>query len=177
MAAIATKKIMPHRTLGLNTHPVIVAAQGSADTFVAGDPVEFDSGYVGAADVTAIASVGDCVDVSAGIIGFAAEPATASSTAKVGVHVATPQTMFKGQLITSETTPALVTIAQTHLGATAAITKLDTDSVYAVDVGATAVAAEPLVKIVELIDPVGTSGGEVGFIVLQTGRNLDVVAS
>lgn len=163
--------------MGLNTHPVLVAAQGSADTFVAGDPVEFDSGYVGAADTTAVASVGDSVDVSAGIIGFAAEDAASSSTAKVGVHVATPQTMFKGQLITSETTPALVTIAQTHLGATAAITKLDTDSVYAVDVGSTAVSQEPAVKIVELIDAVGTSGGEVGFIVLQTGRNLDVVAS
>jgi hypothetical protein len=177
MAAIATIKIRPHRRLGLNTTPTICAAQGSADTFVQGDPVEFDSGYVGAADLTAIASVGDCVDVSAGIIGFADMDATSSSTAKVNVTPALPGMMFKGQLITSETTPALVTIAQTHLGATAAITKLDTDSVYAVDIGATAVAAEPMVKIVELIDPVGTVGGEVGFIVLQTGRTLDVVAS
>jgi hypothetical protein len=111
--------------------------------------------------------------VSTGVLGIADEPATSGSTANVCVTPALPGMLFRGQLITSETTAALVTTLQTHLGAIACLTLVTSDTHYGVDIGATAVAAEPCVKIVEIID-LGVAGGEVGFVFLQAVRDLDV---
>ncbi len=171
--ALVNIKIRPHRRLGLNATPTIREAQASAGTFVQGAPVNFQSGYITACATQSV-TTGAAVDISTGVLGIADEPATASDVSKVCVTPALPGMMFRGQLITSETTAALVALLQTHIGALAALTLVTSDTHYGVDIGATAIAAEPCVKIVELIDAVGTSGGEVGFVFLQTVRHLDV---
>ena len=172
--ALVTIKLRPHRKLGMNATPTIREAQASAGTFVQGAPVNFQSGYIAACATQAVAGNGAAVDVSTGVLGIADEPAASSDVSKVNVTPALPGQMFRGQLITSETTAALVTLAQTHIGALAALTLVTSDTHYGVDIGATAIGAEPCVKIVELIDPIGTSGGEVGFVFLQGVRHLDV---
>ncbi len=171
--ALVNIKIRPHRRLGLNATPTIRAAQASGGTFVQGAPVNIQSGYI-TAMATQSVTTGVAVDVSTGMLGIADEPATSGSVAKLCVTPALPGMMFRGQLITSETSAALVAIAQTHLGAIASLTLVTSDTHYGVDIGATAIAAEPCAKIVELIDAVGTSGGEVGFVFLQAVRHLDV---
>ena len=172
--ALVNIKIRPHRRLGLNATPTIREAQASAGTFVQGAPVNFQSGYVAACATQSVAGNGAAVDISTGVLGIADEPATASDVSKVCVTPALPGMMFRGQLVTSETTAALVALTQAHIGALAALTLITSDTHYGVDIGATAISGEPCVKIVELIDAVGTSGGEVGFVFLQTVRHLDV---
>jgi hypothetical protein len=135
--------------------------------------VNIQSGYITACATQSV-TTGAAVDVSTGVLGIADEPATSGVVTKVCVTPALPGMLFRGQLITSETTAALVTLAQTHIGAIACLTLVTGDTHYGVDVGATAVAAEPCVKIVELIDAVGVSGGEVGFVFLQAVRDADV---
>jgi hypothetical protein len=67
---------------------------------------------------------------------------------------------------------ALVTLAQTHLGTSVGLGLLSGDTHYGVDVSPAASA--DCVTIVELIDAVGTVGGQVGFIVKALWRELDV---
>ncbi len=172
--ALVNIKIRPHRRLGLNATPTIREAQASSGTFVQGAPVNFQSGYITACATQSADGNGLAVDVSTGVLGIADEPATASDVSKVCVTPALPGMLFRGQLITSETTAALVALAQTHVGAIAALTDVTRDTHYGVDIGASAISGEPCVKIVELIDAVGTSGGEVGFVFLQAVRHLDV---
>lgn len=166
--ATVTKRIEPHRRLGLSSTPSIQAAQKASSSYVKGDPVYIDSsGYV-AASPTASVSSSDAIDTAdADIFGFVQEDGanSASNTSKVGVTPALPGMTFKGQLIDT-TAASLASLAQTDLGAKMGLAKLSGDTHYGVDKGTA--SSRDCVLVIELIDPVGTSGGQVGFVVRDT---------
>ncbi len=171
--ALVNQKLSPHRKLGMNATPTMVLAQDTAATFVQGAPVNFNTdGELIACAITTV-TTGDAVDASEQIVGIAGEPAVSSTTAKRAFTPFLQGQMFKGQLMTSETSAALVTTLQTHVGDVACLTLTTSDVHYGVDIGATAVAAHPLVKIVEIIE-MGVSGGLVGFVLLDASSNLFV---
>jgi hypothetical protein len=172
--ATVTKRLEPHRRMGLSTTPSLVAAQASAATFVKGAPVNITSGYIAAASTTSVNSHSVVTKSAKTVLGIAAEDATASDTSKLGVVPALPGMLFKGQVIditASSNAGALATLAQTHLGAKAGLAVMSGDTHYGVDVGST---SYQIVQIVELIDAVSTSGGLVGFVVLQAYRGMDI---
>ena len=166
--ANVTKRIEHHRRLGLSSTPSIQAAQKASAAYKKGAPVYIDTnGYVAAAPIASVSSH-SAIDTAAGdIMGFAQEDgaASASNTSKVGVTPAVPGMMFKGQLI-STSTGALATIAQTDLGAAMGLAKLSGDTHYGVDKGVA--SSRDCVVVMELIDAVGTVGGQVGFMVRDT---------
>ena len=171
--AVVTKRIEPHRRLGLSSTPTIQAAQAASLGAVKGAPVQITSGYINVCDTASVSSSSQVKPVGSGdyILGFLQEDgaSSASNTSKVGVIPATDQQMFKGQLMDSST-GALVTVAQTHLGTKCGLGVLSADTHYAVDVSPASSA--DMLTIVELIDAVGTSGGQVGFIVNANWRQL-----
>ena len=166
--ATVTKRIEPHRRLGLSSTPILQIAQVASASYVKGAPVYIDSdGYL-AASPTASVSSADAIDTAAAdIFGFVAEDGanSASNTSKVAVIPALPGMIFKGQLI-STTSAALATSAQTDVGAAMGLAKLSGDTHYGVD--KSTASSRDCVLVVELIDPVGTSGGQVGFMVRDT---------
>ncbi len=170
--AVVTKRIEPHRRLGLSSTPSIQAAQVASAAYKKGDPVYISaSGYVTASPVASVSSH-SAIDTAAGdITGFVQEDGanSASNTSKVGVTPALPGMMFKGQLIDT-TTGALATVAQTDLGANMGLAKLSGDTHYGVDKGTA--SNRDCVQVLELIDAVGTSGGQVGFIVRDTWNTM-----
>ena len=171
--ATVNKKLRPHRRLGLHSTPTMALPQKSDQTFVQGAPVNLNASGEVIACATQSVTTGDAVDVSEQLIGIAGEPASSGSTAKRTFTPFMQGMIFKGQLMTSETTAALVTTTQAHVGDTACLTKVTGDTHYGVDIGATAVAAEACVKIVEIIE-LGVSGGDVGFVLLDAAQNLFV---
>jgi hypothetical protein len=173
--ATVTKRIGPHRRLGLSSTPTIQAAQAASLSAVKGAPVQITSGYINVCDTASVSSSSQVKPHASGdlILGFLQEDGagSASNTSKVGVIPAFNGMMFKGQLMDSSGA-ALVTLAQTHLGTSVGLGVLSGDTHYAVD--ASPAASADCLTIVELIDPIGTVGGQVGFIVKALWRELDV---
>ena len=171
--ALVNQELGAHRRLGMNATPTMVLPQKSDQTFVKGAPVNLNASGEVIACATQSVTTGAAVDASEQAIGIAGEPAVNGTTAKRTFTPFTQGMMFKGQLMTSETSAALVTTLQEHVGDVACLTLTTSDVHYGVDIGATAVAAEPLVKIVEIIE-LGVSGGLVGFVLLDAASNLYV---
>lgn len=170
--AVVTKRIEPHRRLGLSSTPSIQAAQKASSSYKKGAPVYIDgSGYVAASPVASVSSHSAIDTAAADIVGFVQEDGanSASNTSKVGITPALPGMMFKGQLIDT-TTGALASLAQTDLGAAMGLAVLSGDTHYGVDKGTA--SSRDCVLVVELIDAVGTSGGQVGFVVRDTWNQL-----
>lgn len=170
--AVVTKRIEPHRRLGLSSTPTLRAAQAASSSYKKGDPVYIAADGFVTASPTASVSSHAAIDTAAGdITGFVQEDGanSASDTSKVGIIPALPGMIFKGQLIDT-TTGALATIAQTDLGANMGLAKLSGDTHYGVDKGTA--SSRDCVQVVELIDAVGTSGGQVGFIVRDTWNTM-----
>lgn len=172
--ATVTKRIEPHRRLGLSSTPTIQAAQAASLSAVKGAPVQITSGYINVCDTASVSSSSQVKPVGSGdyILGFLQEDGagSASNVSKVGVIPCIPGMLFKGQLMDSSTA-GLVTIAQTHLGTKCGLGVLSADTHYAVDVSPAASA--DCLTIVELIDAIGTSGGQVGFMVNANWRQFD----
>lgn len=169
-----TKRIEPHRRLGLSSTPSLQIAQAASLTAKKGAPVYIDSsGYIAASPTDSVSS-NACVQAAAtgAIIGFLQEDGAsdANNTTKVGVIPALPGMMFKGQLINSAS-GSLTASAQTDVGAAMGLAKLSGDTHYGVDKGIQ--SSRDCVQVFELIDPVGTSGGQVGFVVRAGWRQLD----
>lgn len=174
--AQATTRIKASRKLGLAATPSLVGAQVSAGTASKGHPVYIDSsGYI-AASVTASASSSTVVVAkasSAQIAGFLQEGMTASSTSNVGYTPAVPGVTFSAHITDEAGSPSSnATIAQTDLGATMAIGKVSGDSHYSL-VKSDSTASVQSARVVELIDPVGTVNGRVGFVVREAWRQVD----
>ena len=177
--ATVTKRIEPHKRLGLSSTPTIQIEQKASSTFVKGAPVYIDStGYLTSSPVDTLSSSHSAIQAAAAeIIGFAQEAGanSASNTTKVGVIPALPGMTFKGQLISttdSSSAGGLHAIEQTHLGGTYGLAKLSGDTHYGVDVDFA--SSRNAVVITELIDAVGDSGGQVAFIVRAGWRQLDL---
>ena len=176
--ATVTKRIMAHKRLGLAATPLMNAAQKASASYVAGAPVYIDSnGYLAACTVdTEGSSSASLVKAAASqsIVGFAnqAGAGSASDTTAVGFVPALPGVMFKGQLVDSTSSGSAGTLAQTDLGADMGIAKLSADTHYGVDKGVA--SSRDCVTVVDLIDDVGDSGGQVGFIVRAGWRQLDL---
>jgi hypothetical protein len=171
--ATVTKRIEPHRRLGLSSTPSLQIAQKAGLTAKKGAPVYIDSsGYI-ASSLTSGTNAEIEPAGSGYIVGFLEEDGASDSTntSKVGVVPALPGMMFKGQLI-EVTTGSLHAIAQTDLGANLGLGKISGDTHFGVVGDPT--SSKEAVKCVELIDPVGTAGGLVGFIVRAAWRQLDV---
>ena len=174
--ATVTKRIQPHRRLGLSATPTIQIAQKSSASFVKGAPVYIDStGYLAASPTDTLSSSHKAVQsVAPEVLGFAQEDAESGNTSKVGVVPALPGMMFKGQAIdttASSSAGALGTIAQTHVGGVYGIAKLSADTHYAIDLGMASNRSPALV--LELLDPVSTVGGVVGFVIRTGWRQID----
>jgi len=174
--ATVTKRIEPHRRLGLSSTPTLQIAQAASLAAVKGAPVQITSGYINVCDTASVSSADQVKPAASGdyLLGFLQEDGagSASNTSKVGVTPALPGMIFKGQLI-DNSTGALVTLVQaTHLGAKAGLAKLSGDTHYGVDMSPASSA--DCVTVVELIDAIGTSGGQVGFVVNASWRQIDV---
>jgi hypothetical protein len=169
--AVVTKRIEVHRRLGLNATPTMQIAQYATSTYVKGAPVYISGGYLVASPLD---SVGTCslIGTAAGdISGFVQEDGAASGSdaSKVGMTPAIPEVTFKGQLIDStgdSNAGALATIEQTDLGAHMGLGKCSGDTHLGVDKGIA--GSRDCVIVTELIDPVGTVGGLVGFVIRDT---------
>jgi hypothetical protein len=174
--AIVTKRIEPHRRLGLSSTPTIQAAQAASLAAIKGAPVQITSGYINVCDTASVSSSSQVKPAGTGdrILGFLQEDgaASASNTSKVGVTPALPGMVFKGQLINSSTGALVDLVQATHLGAKYGLAKLSGDTHYGVD--ANPASSADCVTIVELIDAIGTSGGQVGFVVNASWRQIDI---
>jgi hypothetical protein len=173
--ASVTKRIEPHRRLGLNATPSLQIAQVAGLTAVKGAPVYIDSnGYIAASGTDSVSS-NSAVQAAAStsIVGFLQEDGASdsSNTSKVGVTPALPGMMFKGQLLDSSS-GSLTASAQTDVGANMGLAVLDGDTHYGVDKGIA--SSRDCVTVLELIDASGTCGGLVGFVVRAGWRQLDV---
>jgi hypothetical protein len=172
MAAV-TKRIAPHRRLGLSSTPSLRIAQKDGLTSIKGAPVRIDSsGFVASCITTGTHS--EIEGTATGhIIGFLQEDGASDSSnnSKVGVTPALPGMMFKGQFV-EITTGSLKATVQTAVGSKAGLAKLSGDTHFGVVI--TPTASYDCVLILELIDPVGTVGGQVGFVVRAAWRQLDL---
>jgi hypothetical protein len=143
-------------------------AQLASTAFIKGAPVYIDGNGFLAPSTTA--SIGAHVGISTAtaiISGFAQEAGagSASNTSKVGMIPLVPGMTFKGQLIDTVAS-GLGTIEQTDLGAHMGLALLSGDTLYGVD--KTTTGSTDCLIVTELIDPVGTVGGMVGFVVRDT---------
>lgn len=89
----------------------------------------------------------------------------------MGLHEAVDSTIFQGVLGNSSDA-TLAIIAQTMLGANFGLTKDATNLFWYVDMFKATAAAGWIVQITDLIDPVGTLNGRVGFKVLHASQQL-----
>ena len=89
----------------------------------------------------------------------------------MGLHEAVDSTIFIG-VLGGSTTDADGTIAQTMLGAIMGLTKDAGNGFWYVDADKVTVATGACVQITDLIDPVGTLHGRVGFKVLHAAQQL-----
>jgi hypothetical protein len=170
-----TKRIEPHRRLGLSSTPTIRHNQKASAAYIKGAPVYIDSnGFVAACTVDTV-SANSCIKAAASqsILGFAQEAgaSSASDTSKVGVTPALPGMMFKGQLVDS-TSNAIVASQMTDVGANMGLCLISGDTMYGVDKGVA--SSRDCVQVLELIDDSGTTGGQVGFVVRAGWRQLDL---
>ena len=171
--ATVTKAISPHRRLGLSSTPSMRIEQTTGFTAKKGAPVYIDSSGQIASSVSTGGSTGYQIEgPSSGlIVGFLTEDGASGLSNKIGFVPALPGMMFKGQLCET-TTGSLHVLAQTDVGASAGLVRFSGDTHFGVNV--TPHASKECVKIVELIDDVGTTGGMVGFVVHATWRQLDL---
>jgi hypothetical protein len=89
----------------------------------------------------------------------------------MGLHEAVDSTIFVG-VEGGSTTDADGTIAQTDLGSIFGLTKDAGNGFWYVDKDITTVAGGACVQITDLVDPVGTLHGRVGFKVLHAAQQL-----
>jgi hypothetical protein len=89
----------------------------------------------------------------------------------MGVEQAIDATVFVG-IEGGSVTDADGTIAQTHMGKIAGLTKDAGNGQWYVDLDITTVAGGACVQITDFIDPVGTLHGRVGFKVLHAAQQL-----
>jgi hypothetical protein len=170
--AKVTKAISPHRRLGLSSTPSLQIAQVAGLVAKKGAPVYIDgNGFI----ASSLATGTEVMAVATGglVLGFLQEDGASdsSNTSKVGVTPALPGMSFKGQLI-EVTTGSLHVIEQTDLGASGGLAKLSGDTHFGVNV--VPGTSRDVVVINELIDPVGTIGGLVGFYVRAEFRQMDL---
>jgi hypothetical protein len=91
----------------------------------------------------------------------------------IGLHQAVDSTVFIGVMGSSNaTTGQTTTLAQTDLGAVFGLTKDTGNQFWYVDKNITTVAGGAVVQITDLLDPVGTLNGRVGFKVLHAACQL-----
>lgn len=172
--ATVVKRIEPHRRLGLSSTPMMNIEQATSYTGKKGDPVFIDSsGQVRASETTGTTTGYQIAAPSeSGLIaGFLAEDGASGPSNKIAFIPALPGMMFKGQLCET-TTGSLHVLAQTDVGASAGLVKFSGDTHWGVNV--TPGSGNECVKIVELIDAVGETGGMVGFVVNAEWRQLDL---
>jgi hypothetical protein len=171
--ASVTKRIEPHRRLGLSSTPTVQIAQKASSTYKKGAPVWIDSSGHLAATVTDSVSSNSCVQAAntGSIFGFMQEDGSSTTdTNKRAVTPALPGMLFKGQLVDS-TSGSLTASAQTDVGAAMGLCVLSGDTHYGVDKGTA--SSRDCVNVIELIDAIGTCGGLVGFVVRAGWRQLD----
>jgi hypothetical protein len=146
-------------------------AQASGLTAVKGAPVYINSsGQIASTPSTGTAPATTENVASGGVIlGFLQEDGASdsSNTSKVGVNVALPGMMFKGQLVTSS---ALAVTAQTHVGASGGLARISGDTHWGVSTN----PADYCLFITELVDPIGTCGGLVGFVIRNSYLQMGV---
>jgi hypothetical protein len=194
----AATPIYPFKVLigGTANAVMLRRAEKLTQTFLQGTPLQIEvaSGFViASAAITSVAT--------AFIAGFSGEPGanlTASGVAKTltqsgnpvnqpaavfipvgafpndgttGFHEAVDSTIFIG-VEGGSTLDADGTIAQTDLGAIFGLTKDPGNSFWYVDKDKTTTALGACVTITDLIDPVGTLHGRVGFKVLHAAQQL-----
>ena len=172
--ATVTKRIEPHRRLGLSSTPMMNIEQATSFTGKKGEPVFIDgSGQIRASETTGTTTGYQIAQVSeSGLIaGFLTEDGASGDSVKIGFVPALPGMMFKGQLVET-TTGSLHVLAQTDVGASMGLVKFSGDTHYGVN--STPGSGNECVKVVELIDTVGTTGGMVGFVVNAEWRQLDL---
>lgn len=145
--------IRPSRRLGLSSTPTLPGPEGASQTFKKGAPLIYTSGYL----------VEAAVDPVAGIVGFAEEDAhnAAAGLYEIGVTPALPGVIFEG--ILTDESDAAYTLAQTALGLQYALQKDTTTLAWAIDSADTTLIS---VRIVELVDAIGTVNPRVRFTVL-----------
>jgi hypothetical protein len=88
-----------------------------------------------------------------------------------GFIVASPQNVFAG-LLGNSTTAASSTLAATDLGILYGLTKDTGTNQWYVDKAITTTAAGACVQITDLMSPVGTLNGRVGFVVTAAAQQL-----
>jgi hypothetical protein len=164
-----------------------------SQTYLEGVPVQLSSGYV--QEAATISSVATAL-----IAGFSLKVGQNLSTVKtpkftsiktppnqsaaVTVALGTPQSDAQAHLVEANddnvfegtignsSDGTLATIAATDLGANFGLTKDGTNSYWYVDKNITALASGSCVKVVELVDVVGTLNGKVRFVVISTAQQL-----
>ena len=172
--ATVTKRIEPHRRLGLSSTPSMRIVQATGFTGKKGDPVFIDgSGQIRASETTGTSSGYQVAQVSESgmIVGFLLEDGASGLSDKIGFIPNLPGMMFKGQLVET-TTGSLHVLAQTDVGASMGLVKFSGDTHWGVN--STPGSGNECVKVVELIDDIGTTGGMVGFVVNAEWRQLDL---
>lgn len=169
--AIVTKRIEPHRRLGLSSTPSMQIAQASGFAAKKGAPVVINSSGQIASAVTTGTAPATTENVASGgvIFGFVQEDGASdsSNTSKVSVTPALPGMMFKGQLVTSS---ALAVTAQSHVGASGGLALISGDTHWGVSTN----PADYCLFITELIDDIGTCGGMVGFVIRTLYQQMGV---
>lgn len=185
---MAAVPITVHKVLGHGAQAPEIRriAEHATQTFQAGTPVQIDAdGFLieSPAQSSAILCAGISLEpghsltsdgvpkhltygavqnqASAVLIPVGAPP----SDGKCGFVVAGPSIIFKGKL------RAAGSVAQTLLNQLAGLVE-DTNHFWYVDETVTNPASGALVEIVELIDPIGTAAGYVGFKFTQAAQQL-----
>ena len=170
---IVTKRIRPHRRLGLSSTPTMQVKRIAGLTAAQGAPIMLASGEVIATQTDDL-SHGYCVQAAtdAQIMGFLSEDggSDSSDSSKIAFVPALANMTFKGQLVNTLSS-ALAVTHHTDVGMTAGLAHLTDGVNYGVDKGYS--TSRDCLMVTELIDASGTCGGLVGFVVRAGWRQLD----
>jgi len=176
MAYNGNQVIRPGRCLGLSAHPMMATRQVTACAVVKGQPVYIDgNGFLDAWPSDSVTSdLNLQVAASAQGAGIAASPgaAVAGVTDELPFYPILEGLIFEGNLVdgTDLVGPNNHTLAQTDLGELCCPTLIDGETQWAVNIDVT--GSRDCARIVELIDPIGTVNGRVGFQFRQSFRQL-----
>ena len=176
MAYNGNQRIQPGRRLGLSATPIISVRQVASCAVLTGAPVYIDgNGFLAAWPTDSVTSDLNLKPVASNQgCGFAAAPGanSASDTSLLPFYPLLDGLIMVANLVDGTDGSNNHTLAQTDLDALACPTLIDGETLYALNLDTT--GSRDAARIVELIDPIGTVNGRVGFVIRETYKQLHI---
>ncbi len=167
MPTAAIERIRPGSMFGRGASSVIPCLEAASQDFVQGAPVQNASGYVDAIEETDGSDY--IVNSDDYIVGFAEDPATGTTGTELRVYPAMPGMSFIANVYHATLASSVSAIAQIYQ--TYGLIQVAKTGAWRVDL-AEEDTTDSVVRIIRLIDPVGTVHGRVEFVVVAAHQEL-----